>query len=192
MDPFGTVPFSGYFVQAVPGYHGTPSLGYVLAEYPRPGRFDREKAITLGLSPGPLFGRLQAGEAVQVTRNGKTFTVYPGDVMGPSRPGRKIVYSGDTRPAYREWEGIACDADLLIHDATFEDEEAERARDVYHSTAGEAGEAARFLRASALALIHISSRYTGASNHLRDAKKYFSGSITAPGDLTVLNIPFRE
>jgi ribonuclease Z len=192
MDPYETVPFGGYFVQAVPGHHGTPTLGYILAEQARPGRFDRDKAIALGIPPGPLFGRLQAGEVLQVTREGQTVQIRPGDVMGPPRPGRKVIYSGDTRPVYREWGDNAFDADLLIHDATFEDQEAERARDVYHSTAGEAGETARFLRASALALIHISSRYTSTANHVKDAKKQFSGTISAPADLTVLDIPFRE
>jgi ribonuclease Z len=192
MAPYETISLNGYQVQAVPGHHGTPSLGYVLAEHSRPGRFDREKAIALGITPGPLFGRLQAGEELQVTREGRTVTIHPRDVMGPPRPGRKIVYSGDTRPVYREWGEIACDADLLIHDATFEDQEADRARDVYHSTAGEAGEAAQFLRASSLALVHISSRYTSLVNHINDAKKNFSGVVVAPADLTVLDIPFRE
>jgi ribonuclease Z len=192
MKPYETVPFHGYLVQALPGHHGTPSLGYVLAEDTRPGRFDRERAIALGVPPGPLFGRLQAGEILEVTRAGKPVQIHPGDVMGPPRPGRKIVYSGDTRPMYREWGDTACDADLLIHDATFADTEAERAREVYHSTAGEAGEAALFLRVSALALIHISSRYTSTGNHIKDAKNYFSGSVVAPSDLTVLDIAFRD
>ncbi len=192
LSPFETIPFEGYTIQSLPGFHGTPSLGYVLAEDARPGRFDRERAITLGVPPGPLFGRLQSGEVLQLSRDGTIVSVYPTDVMGPPRPGRKILYSGDTRPVYREWGDIACDADLLIHDATFEDAEADRAREVFHSTAGEAGEAARFLRATTLALMHISSRYTSTANHLRDAKKVFSGTVTAPADLTLLDIAFRE
>jgi ribonuclease Z len=192
MDAYGTVQYNGYIVRAVPGNHGTPSLGYVLAEHSRPGRFDREKAIRLGVPPGPLFGRLQQGEVLEVTREGLSVHIHPEEVMGPPRPGRRVVYSGDTRPAFREWGEIAGDADLLIHDATFDDEEADRAREVYHSTAGEAGEAAQYLRASSLALIHISSRYTSTTNHVRDAKKYFSGVVTAPADLTVMDIPFRE
>jgi RNAse Z (EC 3.1.26.11) len=192
MEPYGTVQFEGYQVEAIPGQHGTPSLGYVLAEESRPGRFDREKAVALGIPPGPLFGKLQAGEVLQQTREGVTTQIRPEDVMGPPRLGRKIVYSGDTRPVYREWGAIACDADLLIHDATFEDAEADRAREVFHSTAGEAGEAARYLRASTLALVHISSRYTSTANHVKDARKAFSGPVTAPVDLTLMDIPFRD
>ncbi len=192
LTPYETIPFEGYCVQALPGHHGTPSLAYVLAEDIRPGRFDRDRAIHLGIPPGPLFGRLQAGEVLRVTREGSTREVHPRDVMGPPRPGRKIVYSGDTRPAYREWGENAQGADLLIHDATFDNQETERAKEVYHSTAGEAGEAASFLHASALALIHISSRYTSTSTHIKDAKEAFSGTVTAPADLTLLDIPFRE
>jgi ribonuclease Z len=192
MEPFGTVCYEGYEVQAMPCRHGTPALGYVLAENPRPGRFDREKAIALGISPGPLFGRLQQGETLQVKREGQTCTIHPSEVMGPPRLGRKIVYSGDTRPVYREWGSIACHADLLIHDATFDDQGVERAREVYHSTAGEAGEAAQFLNASSLALIHISSRYTNTATHVKEAKQFFSGRVTAPTDLTMQDIPFRD
>jgi ribonuclease Z len=192
MEPFEKVQFEGYEVQALPGHHGTPSLGYMLVEHPRAGRFDREKAISLGVPPGPLFGRLQAGESLQITRDGSTLRIRPEEVMGPPRPGRKVVYSGDTRPAYREWGEAARDADLLIHDATFSDQEEERAREVYHSTAGEAGEAAQFLGASSLALVHISSRYTSTANHVRDAKKSYFGTVTAPADLTMLDIPFRD
>ncbi|MDD1679553.1 MAG: ribonuclease Z [Methanomicrobiales archaeon] len=192
LEPFEAVSCEGYVVQALPTSHGTPGLGYILAEHSRPGRFNREKAIALGVPPGPLFGRLQAGESLQVTREGEPVEIHPDDVMGPPRPGRKIVYSGDTRPVYQEWKSVACDADLLIHDATFDDQEIERAREVYHSTAGEAGRAAQFLRSSALALVHISSRYTNTANHIKDARKSFLGTVTAPPDLTVLDIPFRD
>jgi ribonuclease Z len=84
------------------------------------------------------------------------------------------------------------DADLLIHDATFDDQEADRARDVLHSTAGEAGEAATALGARMLALVHISSRYTSTANHIRDAKRRYEGDVILPADLTVLEVPFRS
>lgn len=192
MDAHGTVQYDGYFVKALPCHHGTPSLGYVLVEHPRPGRFDREKAIALGIPPGPLFGRLQKGEVLEMVRDSQSVWIHPEELMGPPRPGRKIVYSGDTRPAWNEWGDTVFDADLLIHDATFGDNETDRAREVYHSTAGEAGEAAQFLKASSLALIHISSRYTNTANHVKDAKKFFSGTVIAPSDLTMLDIQFRQ
>jgi ribonuclease Z len=112
-------------------------------------------------------------------------------VIGPPRPGRKIVYTGDTRPIHSSIEDLASGADLLIHDATFDDAARDRACEVHHSTAGEAGEAALFLKARLLALIHISSRYTSAANHIRDAKRRFEGDVIAPADLAMLEIPVQ-
>jgi ribonuclease Z len=188
------VPFDGYTVRAFATFHGIPGLGYVLEEDERPGRFNREQAIALGIPPGPLFGRLQRGEAIRIVRDGVETEVRPSDVMGEPRPGRKIVYTGDTRPLQRlpDAAGMVRDADLLIHDATFDDEEADRAREVLHSTAGEAGEAAAASGARMLALVHISSRYTSTANHIRDAKRRYEGDVILPADLTVLEVPFRS
>ncbi len=192
LEPLESIQFNGYTVTALPTYHGTPSVGYFLKEENRPGRFHRERAIELGIPPGPLFGRLQRGEPVHIVREGISQEILPSDVLGPSRPGRSIVYTGDTRPPYREWGDHVENPDLLIHDATFEDEERDRAREVYHSTAGEAGETARALGAHTLALVHLSSRYTSPANHVRDAKTLFGGNVLAPTDLTMLDIPFRD
>jgi len=186
------VPFKGYTVRAYSTDHGLPSLGYILCEDGRPGRFDREKAISLGVNPGPLFGKLQRGNPVTIKKDGETVEVLPSDVMGPHRPGRKVVYSGDTRPKYGEWMEWAHDCDLLIHDATFDDSEQARAREVYHSTAGDAGKIAQELSASRLALVHISSRYVKMANHKEDAGKYYQGMIFAPDDLTMTELPFRD
>jgi len=188
------VPFNGYTVRAFATFHGIPGLGYVLEEDERPGRFNREQAIALGIPPGPLFGRLQRGEAIRIVRDGVETEVRPSDVMGEPRPGRKIVYTGDTRPLQRlpDAAGMVRDADLLIHDATFDDEEADRAREVLHSTAGEAGEAAAASGARMLALVHISSRYTRTANQIRDAKRRYEGDVILPADLTVLEVPFRS
>nr|WP_048105145.1 ribonuclease Z [Methanoculleus bourgensis] len=188
------VPFNGYTVRAFATFHGIPGLGYVLEEDERPGRFNREQAIALGIPPGPLFGRLQRGEAIRIVCDGVETEVRPSDVMGEPRPGRKIVYTGDTRPLQRlpDAAGMVRDADLLIHDATFDDEEADRAREVLHSTAGEAGEAAAASGARMLALVHISSRYTSTANHIRDAKRRYEGDVILPADLTVLEVPFRS
>ncbi|NLZ30863.1 MAG: ribonuclease Z [Methanomicrobiales archaeon] len=188
------VPFDGYSVRAFATLHGISSLGYVLEEDKRPGRFNRERAVALGIPPGPLFGHLQRGESIRIVRDGVETEILPGDVMGEPRPGRKIVYTGDTRPLHHlpTVAGMVEDADLLIHDATFDDQEADRARDVLHSTAGEAGEAAAALGAHMLALVHISSRYTGTANHIRDAKRRYEGNVILPADLTVLEVPFRS
>ena len=92
------VRFDGYTITAFAVSHGLPGTRYVLEEDPRPGRFDREHAIDLGIPPGPLFGRLQRGETIRVKKDGQDVEVQPTDVMGAPRPGRKIVYTGDTRP----------------------------------------------------------------------------------------------
>lgn len=192
LAPGMAVRFSGYQVEAFATAHGMPSLGYVLREDARPGRFDREKAISLGVPPGPLFGRLQRGESVTITHDGAGVTITPDQILGTPRPGRMIIYTGDTRPIHHiQTEGLE-GADLLIHDATFDDSERGRAGEVFHSTAGEAGEAAAALKARSLALVHISSRYTAMTNHIRDAGEMFEGEVLAPADLTMVEVPFRE
>jgi ribonuclease Z len=165
------VRFPGYSITAFATDHGMESVGYVLAEDERPGRFDRDRAVSLGVPPGPLFGRLQRGETVCIARDGGSVHVTPDQVMGPPRPGRSIVY---------------------IHDATYDDQEKERAVEVFHATASEAGEAATALDARVLALVHISSRYTTAAGHIRDAGKSFSGKVLAPSDLDQLEIAYRD
>ncbi|MDD1675653.1 MAG: ribonuclease Z [Methanomicrobiales archaeon] len=192
MEPNDAIRFNGYEVRAIPTRHGTPSIGYVFDEDPRAGRFNRDRAIELGVPAGPLFGKLQQGETVRITQNNSVVEIHPEDVMGPPRTGRRIVYSGDTRPMAQEWGKMACEADLLIHDSTFDDQERERAREVFHSTAGEAGEVAQALGAGSLALVHISSRYTNTTSHVKDAKKFFAGTVTAPPDLMMQDILFRD
>jgi ribonuclease Z len=112
--------------------------------------------------------------------------------MGVSRPGRKIVYTGDTRAVHMQIREIAHDADLLIHDATYDESEAERGAEFFHATAAQAGEAAAVLNARTLALVHTSSRYMYAQVHVSDAKKKFSGQVIAPNDLDVVEITFRD
>ena len=157
-----------------------------------PGRFDREHAIDLGIPPGPLFGRLQRGETIRVKKDGQDVEVQPTDVMGAPRPGRKIVYTGDTRPVIPALLSYAKDADLLIHDATYDESEKKRATEFYHATALQAGQAAEAAHARTLALTHISSRYTDTASHLQDAKTAFSGTIVIPDDLFMLEITYRE
>ena len=169
--------FNGYSVRAFASNHGMESLGYILAEDSRPGRFNRERAIELGVPPGPLFGRIQRGETVCIERDGHSIPVSPYDVLGPSRPGRSIVYTGDTRPVHRRIAELITAPDLLIHDATYDAECRERADEVFHATAGEAGEAARMLGARILALVHVSYRYTTTAGHLRDAYRAYESFV---------------
>ena len=186
------VRFNGYTITAFLTNHGIPSLGYILEEDPRPGRFNREKAIGLGVLPDPLFGRLQRGEIIRLGTGEDAREIRPEQVMGPKRPGRKIVYTGDTRAIHMNIRDIAHDADLLIHDATYDESEAERGSEFYHATAAQAGEAASVLNARILVLVHTSSRYPDAQSHISDAKKKFSGSVVAPNDLDMIEVTFRD
>jgi len=186
------VRFEGYTVTAFGVHHGLPALGYILEEDPRPGRFNREQAIILGVPPGPLFGRLQRGETIRIGSGESIREVRPDQVMGSTRPGRKIVYTGDTRSVHSRIKDIASDADLLIHDATYDESEADRGAEFFHATARQAGEAATVLRARSLVLFHTSSRYMDAQMHISDAKCAFSGPVVAPDDRDMIEVPFRD
>ena len=186
------VRFDEYTITAFAVSHGMPALGYSLEEDPRPGRFDREGAIALGVPPGPLFGRLQRGETVTIDAEGEKRDVKPEEVLGTPRPGRKIVYTGDTRAVHTTLGDIARNADLLIHDATYDESEAPRAAEFYHATAAQAGEAATLISARTLVLVHISSRYIDSQAHISDAKKQFSGIVVSPNDLEMIEVPFRD
>jgi len=181
LEPHQPVERDGFSVAPVQVDHRGRSYGYVLWEEPRPGRFDAELAARLGVTPGPDFGRLQRGEVV----NG----VRPEQVMGEARLGRKVVFSGDTRPC--ESVAVAAHAaELLVHDATFSAEDADRARQTQHSTAVEAATIARDAEVRLLALTHISMRYAG--RELRDeARAVFPGTI-APHDFDTVEIPLPE
>ena len=186
------VRFTGYTVTAFAANHGMPALGYVLEEDPRPGRFDRDRAVSLGVPPGPLFGRLQRGETITLQKEGIEHTIHPSEVMGVPRKGRKIVYTGDTRNIIASLTEYGQDPDLLIHDATYDETEVKRASEFYHATAAQAGEAAAAVNAHTLALVHISSRYTDTVSHVKDAKEKFSGNVIAPKDLEMIEITFRD
>lgn len=176
-----------YDVVAFQARHGTRAVGYALKEHDRLGRFDVEKARALGVPEGPLFGRLHRGETVDV--DGRT--IRPEDVVGPPRAGRSVVYTGDTLPSDTVRE-VARTADLLIHDATFGAEEAERARDTRHSTAREAAEVARDAGARRLILTHLSARYADDPDPLEaEAREVFPGARVAYDGLS-LEIPYAD
>ena len=178
-----------YAVRAFETEHRTISQGYVLEEDDRPGRFDRPKAEALGVPVGPKFGRLHEGEPVEAEDG---TVVEPEQVVGPPRPGRKLVYTADTRPRESTVEA-AENADLLIHDATFADDMADRARDTAHSTGREAGSIADRANAKRLALVHISSRYAAdPSPILRDARETFDGECLLPDDGDLIEVPFPD
>jgi ribonuclease Z len=175
-----------YNLVAFPVAHGVSSIGYALVEHPRPGRFDVEGADALGIPAGPERGALQRGDSVTLP-DGRTIT--PDAVLGPARAGRKLVISGDTMPAASVLE-IAHAADLLVHEATFGDDEEERARETMHSTAREAAQLAHAAEVKMLALTHLSNRYFG-SELAREARSVFADTVV-PKDFDIIELRFEE
>ena len=182
LEPGQALERDGYAIHPVPVRHRSSSaFGYAIVEQPRPGPLDAKLAEQLGITPGPDFGRLQRGETVG--------GVKPEQVMGPEREGRKIVLSGDTQPC-EALKVAAHQADLLVHEATFGEEEAERARHTAHSTARQAAELARDAEVRLLALSHFSTRYAGGQ--LRDEARAIFPDTEAPRDFDTIEIPFPE
>jgi ribonuclease Z len=178
-----------YAIRAIEVEHRTQAVGYVLEEADRKGRFDRERAEDLGVPAGPKFSRLHDGESVELADG---TVVESAQVVGPPRPGRTLVYTGDTRPVAAV-ERAAADADLLIHDATFADAERDRARETAHSTAREAGRVADRADAKRLALTHISPRYAGdAGVLLQEARDAFDGDVILADDGQTIEIPYPD
>ena len=176
----------GYRLEAYPTQHSIPSVGYVLAEDARPGAFDVDAARSLGVPSGPDFGVLQRGGEV-VTADGRV--VRPGDVLGAPRDGRAVVITGDTEPCDATLE-VARGASLLVHEATFLDEDRDRARETRHSTALEAATLARDADVALLALTHLSSRF--APRDIRAEAESVFPRVVVPRDFDQVEIPFPE
>ena len=176
-----------YAVEAVWANHVVPALAYAFVEKPRPGKFYPDKARALGVPQGLLWSRLQHGEAVELA-SGRT--VEPGQVLGAARRGRKIVFSGDTRP-FEEFVELASDADLLVHEATFDDSLADKADLDGHSTPSQAAEQAKRAKVKMLALTHVSARYADVTLLLEQARKVFLNTVVAE-DFLVLELPLSE
>ena len=179
------IPLDGAELRSFAVEHGVRALGYALVEEERPGRFDPEIAKDLGVREGPEFAALQRGEHVV----GAKGTVRPEQVMGESRPGRRLAITGDTAPCRATVEA-AEGAELLVHDASFAQEEAQRAADTGHSTVGQAASVARDAGVKMLALVHISSRYH-VGKVLEEAREVYEPTV-APRDFDVVEIPFPE
>lgn len=177
---------SDYRLEAIGTRHRVPSLGWALVEDDRPGRFDVEKARAAGVPDGPLNGMLQRGETITLD-DGTVIT--PEGLVGETRFGRTIVLSGDTRPC-DSLMARAVDCDLLIHEATFLDEELDRARDTNHSTAREAAELATEARVRMLALTHLSMR--SPPKLIKAEAEAIHDNVVVPRDLDLIELPFRE
>jgi ribonuclease Z len=172
---------AGYRIAPVPVSHRGRALGYVLYEDERPGEFDKDAALRLGLAEGPEFGRVQRGETIR--------GITPDQVLGSARPGRKLVLSGDTRPC--EALRIASHgADVLVHEATFAEEERERAAENGHSTARQAATIAREAEVTLLALNHVSTRHP--LGQLRDEARAIFPRTVVPRDFDTIEVPFPE
>jgi ribonuclease Z len=177
-----------YDIIVFPTEHRADTVGYALAEHTRLGRFHPERARELGIPEGPLWGRLHRGETVTL-EDGRT--IGPADLVGAPRRGRKVVYSGDTRPTLTVLDASR-GADLLIHEATFGGDEAERAVETGHSTAAEAARLALEAGVRRLILTHISPRYTrDAPELLAEARAVFP-ETTVARDGVVVEVPFAE
>jgi ribonuclease Z len=181
LEEWEDVAHDGYVISAVPVRHRAPAFGYALVEDERPGRFDADLAAARGVEFGPDFGRLQRGETV----NG----VRPEEVIGPARPGRKLVLSGDTAPC-ETLRVAAHQADLLVHEATFTEDERDRARETSHSTAAQAAQLADDADVQLLALTHLSTRYGG--REIRDEARRIFPNAVVPRDFDIVEIPFAE
>lgn len=177
-----------YDLVVFPTDHRAGSVGYALREHDRLGRFDPERARALGIPEGPLWGRIHKGQPVTLP-DGRS--VEPAELVGPARPGRTVVLTGDTRPCDPVRE-VARGADLLVHDATFGDQEGDRARETGHSTAREAARLAREAGVRRLALTHLSARYTReAPELLAEAREEFPDTLVARDGLLV-DVPFVD
>jgi len=187
VDEGDEIRFNGYSVRPFRVEHNVPALGYVLEEDMRPGRFNKKKALELGIPEGPLFGRLQRGESIKL-KDGRVIT--PDMVLGPPRPGRKVVYTGDTKPCNKVVE-FARNADLLIHDATFLSDLEDVAIEYGHSTARQAAEIAKEANVDRLVLTHISPRYLDDRAIEEEAKNIFENSIVAR-DFLKLEVKLRK
>ena len=187
IDEVDVLDFDGYKINILQVKHGIPALAYSLVEDMRPGKFDKSKALSMGIPEGPMFSKLQKGEAITL-KNGKKITSEM--VLGPPRIGRKVVISGDTRPI-NEMVNFAKNADILIHEATFESELEDVAGEYGHSTAYQAAKIAKKANVEKLFLIHISPRYMDSKLIEEDALKIFKDSFV-PKDFDEVEIKLKK
>jgi ribonuclease Z len=181
LEPHAEIRFGSFLISPFPVKHRVDAYGYAFVEDERPGRFDVEAARSLGVPEGPAWGRLQRGEEVG--------GVTPEQVMGETRDGRRIVISGDTAPC-QAVEVFAHGADVLVHEATFMEDERDRARETGHSTARQAAELARDAGVKLLALTHLSTRYFPREVR-EEAREVFPNTVV-PRDFDEIVVPFPE
>jgi len=173
--------FGGYRILCRRVQHTSESYGYRFEEKDRPGLFHPDKAVALGIPRGPLWKKLQLGESVKLW-DGRI--IEPRDVLGPPRRGFKLAYTGDTIPC-RAVEELAEGVDILIHEATFAEDLADKAIIEKHTTAAQAAYIASRSSVKLLVLTHISARYVTADNLLEEAKRVYPNVLVAEDGLTI-------
>jgi ribonuclease Z len=186
LEPGAVLTRDGYAIETFPVAHGVSAVGYAIVEEERPGRFDVGAAARLGIPEGPERKALQDGQPVLLP-DGRT--VEPDEVLGPPRPGRKLALTGDTAPS-SEVVAAVRGADVLVHEATFLEDERDRARETMHSTALDAAVVAREAEVGVLALTHLSNRYFGREA-LAEARPVFPESVV-PRDFDIIELGFQE
>ncbi len=180
----------GFVIRSFPLRHSRVCVGYSLIEDPRPGVFFPDRAVALGVPRGPLWARLQSGEAVTLENER---TVEPVEVLGPPRAGRKFSYVTDTLPT-DDIPGEIAGSDLLIIEGMFTEEHRESARVKKHMTAGDAaGIAVRAGGIQKMGLIHYSPRFTDRQlkELLQEAVEFFPQSFLTR-DRMAVDIPYRD
>lgn len=188
LEPGQAVPRNGYAVRVFAVEHGGSAVGYAVVEGDRLGKFDPDRAREFGVPEGPLWGQLQRAQAVTLP-DGRV--IAPESIVGPPRRGRCVVYSGDTRPCPAT-VAAAQGADLLIHEATFGEEETDRAKETQHATAREAAVVARDAGVRRLVLTHLSARYSRDPGPLlEEARSVFPETAVAKDGL-VVEIPYAD
>lgn len=171
---------AGFKIRAARASHSVEAFSYLLEEHPRPGIFHPERAKALGIPEGKAWSALQRGRKVAL--QGRKFE--PSQVTGPRRPGRRIGYSGDTRPSAALAKFFAR-CDLLIFDSTFGDKDKDRAVETKHSTNLEAATLAKRAHAGGLALTHFSARYTDTAPLVREARRAFANTVAAKDGMSL-------
>lgn len=179
--------FEDYSIYVGAVHHNVPAVSYCVQEHDRPGKFDKPKALKLGIPEGPLFSKLQHGQTITLAHARK---ITPHMVLGPARNGRKIVISGDTQPC-EAMIAFSKDADVLVHEATFDSELTDIAKEYGHTTAAQAAEIAKKANVETLFLVHISPRYLDPRILENDARKIFPHSFV-PGDFQEIDVKLKK
>jgi ribonuclease Z len=185
--PEKSIHFEEYDIHVLEVSHGVPTVAYALQEHMRPGRFNKRKALELGIPEGPLFSRLQKGNPI-ILEDGRH--IQPNEVLGPPRNGRKIVYSGDTRYS-EKMIAFSEQADALVHEATFDDSFRDIAYQYGHSTITEAATIAKKAKVKKLFLTHISPRYLDPKEIYKEAHKTFK-RVIIPNDFQTFAVPLGK